>query len=600
MDKDLETSIRHQLMEGRLSLPRRDFLRWMGAAGLGALALEVLAACGGSPATTGPASTAGTGATAGTSGGAQPTATVASLAITQVAPAASSPSASPGASPTAASAAKPGGVWRMALTGNPTAYPITIPGALNDILVIKTMFNGMVRYELKGNALNIVPDLAESWKANADLTEYTFTVRQGVTWHDGKPLTPADVKFTFDTYIDPKANSARKSALSMLKETQVVDDKTVKFVLNTSYAPLPVLLGYLLQIVPKHLLEGKDLAKPTEFIANPVGTGPFKFKKYESGSFMELERYDAYFLGKPLLDGIVFKVLPDSNAQVAQLKSGDLDFAVITPPQVDTLKATATVEVRQAPQVQYFFFAMNHTNPLWSDVKVRQALSYAMDKQGIVDNLLKGAASVATGPINPLLAEYYNPDVEKYPYDLAKAGSMLDAAGWTKGADGIRVKDTQRLSIVLEGPKGYPVMEQVMTFAQQELTKIGLEVKLELDDWNVHLSRYREGKYGLLMEWWITPPDPDIYDHYFSTSGQNYWKYNNPEVDKLIEQGRTGKTVEERAKVYKQLQVVLANDVPVIYLYYPRELQAVSKRTQNFPLIGYRDALTAMSQVWLK
>lgn len=596
MDSKLDSTIREQLMAGRLSLPRRDFLRWMGAAGLSTLALEVLAACGGAPATTAPAAPTGAASTAAASGGAQPTATVASLAITQVAP----PAASASAAATPAPGAKSGGVWRMALTGNPTAYPITIPGALNDILVIKTMFNGMVRYELKGNAINIVPDLAESWTANGDLTEYTFAVRQDVTWHDGKPLTAEDVKFTFDTYIDPKANSARRSALSMLKEVQIVDAKTVKFVLITSYAPLPVLLGYLLQIVPKHLLEGQDLSKPAAFIASPVGTGPFKFKKYESGSFLEVERHDAYFLGKPLLDGIVFKVLPDSNAQVAQLKSGDLDFAVISPPQVDTLKATPTVDVRQAPQVQYFFFAMNHTNPLWTDVKVRQALAYAMDKQGIVDNLLKGAASVATGPINPLLAEYYNPDVEKYPYDPAKANALLDDAGWKKGADGIRAKDAQRMSFVLEGPKGYPVMEQVMTFAQQELAKLGLEVKLELDDWNVHLSRYREGKYGLLMEWWITPPDPDVYDHYFSTSGQNYWKYNNPEVDKLIVQGRSGKTVAERAAVYKQLQTVLANDVPVVFLYYPRELQAVSKRTQSFPLIGYRDALTAMHQVWLK
>ena len=381
---------------------------------------------------------------------------------------------------------------------------------------------------------------------------------------------------------------------------QAVDERTVKVLLKSPYAPLPVVLGYNVPIVPKHLLEGKDLANPADFIAKPVGSGPFKFKRYETGSFLEVERYDDYFLGKPLLDGIVFKVLPDSNAQVAQLKAGDLDFAVIGPPQVDTLKATPTVGVREAPQVQYFFFAMNHTNPLWKDPKVRQAFSHATDKQAIVDNILKGAARVATGPINPLLAEYYHGEVERYPYSLDRANALLEEAGWAKGADGIRAKDGQRFSFVLEGPRGYPVMEQVMTFVQQEYAKVGAEVKLEIDEWNVHLTRYREGNYGLLMEWWITPPDPDLFDHYHSTSGQNWWKYANPEADKLIEQGRAGKTADERVRAYRPLQELLAKDVPVIFLYYPRELQALSNRSQDFPLIGYRDALTAMHKVWLR
>lgn len=584
-EEQFDERIRRQLTHGRLSLSRRDFMRWLGAAGLGGLALDILAACG---ATSAPTTPAGEQATA------RPTATAAALAVTQAAPPAASPTTA------AASGAKPGGIWRMALTGNPTAYPITTPGQLVDILVNKTIYNGLVRYQLNGNALNVVPDLAESWQANPDLTEYTFTIRQGVKWHDGQPLTTGDIKFTFDAYLDPKVNSPRRSGLSAIKEVQAVDDKTVKFLLKNPYAPLPVVLGYNVPVVPKHLLEGKDLAQPADFIAKPVGSGPFKFKQYQTGSFLEVERYDDYFVSKPYLDGLVFKVLPDSNTQVAQLKAGDLDFAVIAPPQVDTLKATPTVEVRQAPQVQYYFFAMNHTNPLWKDVRVRQAFSYALDKQGIVDNIVKGAGRVATGPINPLLAEYYNGDVEKYPYNLDKANALLDEAGWKKGADGIRANGNERLSFVLEGPKGYPVMEQIMTFAQQEYAKLGAEIKLELDEWNVHLSRYREGKYGLLMEWWITPPDPDLFDHYHSTSSQNWWKYSNPEVDKLIEQGRSGKTVAERAAVYKQLQVLLAQDLPVLFIYYPQELQALSKRTQNFPLIGYRDALTAMHQVWLK
>src|SRR5690348_1784796 len=152
-----------------------------------------------------------------------------------------------------------GGVWRMSIPGNPTAYPITIPGKLVDILVDKTLFSTLVKYELRGGAIVVVPDLAESWSANGALTEYTFKLRPGVRWHDGHPLTADDVKFTIDATLNPKVNAGMSGVVSAISQVTAVDPATVRLTLKAPYASLPVMLGYNIAIVPKHLLDGQDL-----------------------------------------------------------------------------------------------------------------------------------------------------------------------------------------------------------------------------------------------------------------------------------------------------------------------------------------------------
>jgi peptide/nickel transport system substrate-binding protein len=232
---------------------------------------------------------------------------------------------------------------------------------------------------------------------------------------------------------------------------------------------------------------------------------------------------------------------------------------------------------------------------------VRRALSHAIDKQAIVDRVLRGYGQVATGPINPLLGDYYNPDVATYEYDMEKAAALLEEAGWTKGPDGVLANaNGERFTILFNGPKGFPVMEQVITYAQQQYQKLGIEVTLDIVDWPVHLEKYHNLQYDLLMEWWITPPDPDLYDHYHSESARNWWAYKNPQLDELLVQARSEPDRAKRVQLYHEIQKLIADDLPVIYLYYPRELQAMSKRTKDLPLIGYRDALTWMEKVWLE
>jgi peptide/nickel transport system substrate-binding protein len=505
-----------------------------------------------------------------------------------------------GSTPGAAAPPKRGGIWRMAIYGNPTAYPITIPGRLLDILVDKTIYSTLVKYELRNGQIQVVPDLAESWSANATLTEYTFKLRRGARWHDGQPVTAEDVKFTVDAQLNPKVNAGLAGVVSAISQTTVVDPATVKFTLKYPYAPLPVMLGYNIAIVPKHLLEGQDLNQPVQFIQHPVGSGPFKFKAFVQDSHLEVEANKDYYGGAPMLDGIVFKVITDGNARLAQLRAGEIDFTIIDPPQVPAVQGASNLTVRRAPQVNYYFFAINHDQPKFADVRVRQALSYAIDRQAIVANILKGDGRAATGPINPLLGAYYNPGVETYPYDLGKAQGLLAEAGWKKGPDGVLANAKgEKFTLLFNGPKGYPVMEQVITYAQHQYQRLGIAVTLDIVDWPVHLKKYEKRDYDLLMEWWITPPDPDLYDHYYSGSASNWWSYKNPSVDKMLVAARSEADAKKRIALYQELQAAIAKDVPVIYLYYPPELQAMNKRTQGLPAMGYRDALTWMTGVWV-
>ncbi len=492
-----------------------------------------------------------------------------------------------------------GGTWTMALAGNPTAYPITAPGALNDILVNKVIYNNLVQYQLVDNAIEVVGDLAESWEPNADLSQYTFTLRSGVTWHDGQPFTSADVVFTLQSILDPAVNASQRGNLARITAVEAPDDLTVVVSLSSPYADLPIMLGYNVGIVPKHLLEGQDLNEPTAFLRQPIGTGPFKYTEFSAGDFLSVEANPDYFDGPPLLESIIFKIVPDGNARVAQAQSGELDMAIVEPSQVEALSGSESATVREVPQVQYYFFAVNHTSPTMQNVLVRQALAHAIDKDALVNELLGGYGAVATGPINPLLAEFYTSEVATYPYDLDAAGALLDEAGWTLDGDKRVDASGAPLTLVINGPQGYPTLEQVLIYAQQQFEGLGITVELVIDEWTIHLEKYRTQDYDLLLNWWITPPTPDVFAHYHSTSTSNWWKYNNPVVDDLILQGQAAVDPAPRADIYRQLQVLLADDVPVIYLYYGRELQALSNRTQGLPAMGYRDALTWSEEIWV-
>jgi peptide/nickel transport system substrate-binding protein len=498
-----------------------------------------------------------------------------------------------GAGPAAAQAP---GTFSLPLIDNARMWPIV--GGLPNLLVNKVLYSTLVKYDAKD--WTPVGDLAERWTVGEDRLTWTFHLRRNVTWHDGKPFTARDVKFTIEKlWLNPQVAFFQRANVQDISRVDVVDDHTARIVTKVPFATLPVMLGYLANILPEHVLgtyTPEQLRNPVGFLRNPIGTGPFRFGEAVLGSHVRLVAYDRYFGGRPKLDAIVYRVVADVEQQLAQLQTGQLDLMIIEPHQVAAVQSMANVRIQDAPQVNYTFIGFNNTQEPFSDRKVRQALTYAIDRKTVLDKIYVGKGRLATGPINPLVAWAYTDGVEPYRYDPALAGRLLDEAGWTKGPDGIRRKGGQPLKFTLDFDRGNPVREQTAVVAQKYWKDVGADVELRVSEFNAFLSRMRSRPnpmqaWGL---WYITPPEADILAYYHSRGTLNEFGYANPEVDQLLEKGRATFDQKERARIYQQVQRLIAADAPAVYFVYPAEIQALSRRVQGWVPMGYRDALTHM------
>jgi len=577
-------------------LTRRQMLAGMSALG----AAAALAACGGS--STAPTATSGTQGTTAPKIVGTPNPT----AIPQVGATAAAPVAAAAAQPTtgAAAAAAPavagakGGTIKFPLGSDGPLNPIVVPGNLASIFTNKTVFNGLIRFNSK--TLNPEGDLAEKWEVAPDGKSITFTLRQGVKWHDGQPFTADDVKFTFDTMLDPKINARFRSNIKGVTETVVNSPLSVTLKLTTPLPSLPIQLGYNIHMIPKHVLQGQDINAPKDFLAKPIGTGPFKFVEATPGSTMTVERYDNFHFGAPQLDRITFKVTPDINAQLAQLKTGELDFMLMEPDQAATVKSDNNIVIQNASQVNYYFIAYNDKRPLFSDKLVRQALTMAIDREAIVKDVLGGAGQIANGPINPLLAWAYTDEVKKLPYDPKAAAAQLDAAGWKAGSDGIRAKDGQKFSFELLVDKGNTTRESVAQIAQQAWKAIGIDAKINVMEFNAAVAKFIAGDFDSIVNWYITPPDPDVFAWYSTGGTSNQWNYSNPQVDDLLTKARSELDQTKSGALYKQFLGIIAEDEPITFLYYPQEIRGLRARLQNVPAVGIRDAIVYAYQWSIK
>ncbi|OFX26830.1 MAG: hypothetical protein A2Z07_00945 [Armatimonadetes bacterium RBG_16_67_12] len=501
------------------------------------------------------------------------------------------------AQPAAAQAT--GGTFTLPMIDNARMWPIL--GGLPNILVNKVLYSTLVKYDAKN--LAPVGDLAERWSLGDDRLTWTFNLRRNVTWHDGRPFTARDVKFTIERlWLNPQVPFFQRGNISEITRVDIVDDHTVRIVTRTPFATLPVMLGYLANILPEHVLGNytiDQLRNPVDFLRNPVGTGPFRYAENVLGSHVRLVAYDRYFMGRPKLDAVVFRVVADLEQQLAQLQTGQLDLMIIEPPQVPVVQRMANVQIVDAPQVNYTFVGFNHKMEPFTDRKVRQALTHAVDRKAILDKIYMGKGRIATGPINPLVDWAYTDKVHQFPHNRELAERLLEEAGWSKGPDGIRRKGGQPLKITLEVDRGNPVREQTAVVVRQYWKEVGVDAEVRISEFNALLTRIRTRPNPLQAWtlWYITPPEADIIGYYHSSGTLNEFGYSNAELDRLLDQGRVTFDLKERAKIYQQAQKFMAWDAPVIFLVYPAEVQAVSKRVQGWAKIGYRDALTHMTGV---
>jgi peptide/nickel transport system substrate-binding protein len=476
------------------------------------------------------------------------------------------------------------------LISNPTPDPLNLPGGLSSILLNKTLFCCLVRPDPQTDQPS--PDLAQSWDISTDGLTYTFHLRDAV-WHDGQPVTADDVKFTLDAQLDPNLNGVWKHNLSAIDKVEVVDPKTVKLTLKHPYGPLLTMLQYNVCILPKHALEGQDLKKPTKFVENPIGCGPYKWKEFVQGDHLTVTAFDKYWDGKPNIDSIVFEIIPDVNTQLAKLKAGSLDFVMIEPSQISALNGSGA-QMSYANQTNYYYLAVNNTNPLFKDVRVRQAMAYAIDRQKIIDSVMLGHASLAASPISPPMGWAFDASLQPYPYDVNKAKDLLAQAG-AKMENGVLTLNGQPFKFKILVDIGNPTRKSFGLIAQQYWQALGMQPELDFEEFNNWYSLTSNLKYDVAVEWWITPADPDAVKggYYSKADGTDpqHPNFSDPETDRLFDQGAALTTPAQRQPVYFQLQQRLKEMQPDIFLNFPKEIRAFSSRVKGFGPIGIRDAL---------
>ncbi|MDQ3656840.1 MAG: ABC transporter substrate-binding protein [Chloroflexota bacterium] len=491
----------------------------------------------------------------------------------------------------------PAGTITFSLVGDPTLNPFTWPNQLPSILVAKNVFSTLLKYSFDDDSI-AVGDLATEWSVSDDGLVWTFNLRDGVTWHDGEPFTAEDVKFTLDAIAAGEVRALFRGTLAGVTEVTVVDPLTVTIATEQPIGSLPTLLAYNIAITPKHILEGQDLNEIPDFVQNPIGTGPYMVREIISGDRVVLDANPDYFDGAPNIGSMIYKVVPDVNNIVAQLLTGELDMAIVEAANLDALSGSDTIAFNSALEPNTFAMYLNNLRYPFDDPQVRKAFTMAIDRQAIVDQLLLGEGVVATSSHSPAFGDFYNPNIEPYPYDVEAAAALMTEAGFTQ-EDGIWTKDGMPVQVELLVDKGNATREQMALFVQQLWQDFGADVTVTVDEWSVFLGRVVTvpGDYDASLGWRITAPDPDKNAEYGTDGANNHYSYSNPAVDELLASGRVESDHEARVAIYHELQQVLYDDCPIAWLYYPNGIVAYNTRIENMPPIGVRNALLYVYQM---
>ena len=422
------------------------------------------------------------------------------------------------------------------------------------------IFSKIVNYDYRTGTLH--PDLATKWEVSPDGLKYTFTLREGVKWHDGKPFTSADVKWTYDDLIKEGTKAQAFRIITTLQSVDAPDAKTVVFNLKETDALFLVgLAGYYgANVLPKHLYEGTDVRK-NPYNTRPVGTGPFKVVELVTGSHLTLEANPDYYGLGPYLDKLIFKVVPNLATMMSTLETGEVGYSAPSPPfgDVARIRTLPNMKVDQAESQIVQWTAFNLDIPKFKDLRVRQAIIHAIDKQAISTQVFAGLVTPSTATYISTVPKFYNPNAKQPEFDIAKAEKLLDEAGYPRGADGIRFKT--RYAAFISSLAGGPEMGQVI---KQQLAKVGIDVTLEVQEFALFNEKIiNKRDFEMTASGGPHGPDPSEFANFVGTGGtRNVMKYSNPRVDELFKMGRKTLNEEERKKIYFEIQEIIAKDLP--------------------------------------
>lgn len=399
-----------------------------------------------------------------------------------------------------------------------------------------------------------VPSLATAWK-QVDPVTWRFTLRKGVTFHNGEAFNARAVKFNFDRLVDPNQKAPMGTRLTAIKEMRVVDDSTVDIVTKEPYAPLLYILSLYMSIVPPDTVKQMG---DTKFGQAGIGTGPYRVMKWVKDQELVLEANPTYWKGAPRIQRVVFRPIPEDSARVAALQTGESDIIASVPPDrwKDLQQDKATRLLARTGTMLYM--GLDTFHPPFTDVRVRRALNHAIDVDTIISKILLGTAYRMNGPFfkTTLGADK---SIPPFRYDPALAKKLLAEAGYPNGFETV-------LS-ALPAQEGASKMLEVAETVAYQLGQVGVKVKIDQLDPATAFARYQAKEFKMYFFTWPESPEPDRYLYTLFHSQARGYYYKNAEADELLDQGRQTFNVAERRKVYESLHRLLVQDVPWVYLY---------------------------------
>jgi len=449
------------------------------------------------------------------------------------------------------------------------------------------IYSGLVK---RDESLRLVGDLAESWTVSRDCRNMTFQLKKNAKWHDGRPFTADDVVFTYQAMVNPKTPTAYKEDFKAVESIEAVDAHTVRVRYARPYAK--ALQSWSTTMLPRHLLESYvtegRLREAPQNRESPVGTGPYRFKEWRTGEKVVLTANRDYYDTGPYLSRLVYRIIPSQATIFLELKAKGIDSsstltALQYKRQTDYPAFRRAYQKFRYPSSAYTYFGFNLKDPRFADKRVRQAFAYAISKQELIEGVRLGLGREATGPYKPG-TWVYNPNVKRYPHDLERARQLLAEAGWReKNGDGLLVKDGKPFTFTLMTNQGNDERKKIAELIQASLRELGVGVDIRILEWASFIKEYiKKRRFEAIVLGWGIGLDPDQYEIWHSSKtgpdDLNHISYANPEVDEMLERGRSSCFEDERKKYYDRLQEILAEDQPIVFLYFPDALPVVATR----------------------
>lgn len=450
-----------------------------------------------------------------------------------------------------------------------------------------------------------IPSMAD-YKISPDNLTYTITIKKGVNFTDGTPVTAKDIEFTYYVLCDPAYDGPVDSAsfnivgykdyiankADAISGIKVINDSTIEVKLEQVNAEAIWFLG---DAVLTKAYYGKDFKKGNldsikALHSKPMGAGPYKLTEFKLGESIRLVANDNYIKGAPKIKNVIYSVTPEGQElERVKLAEVDIDFPTVNEENITDATASGFIDIYRFPTNGYGFVGLRNDNPKYSDKRVRQALLCALNRKDVVAAIYGPYANVINIPQSKVSWSYTEEGINKYEYDLVKAEALLKEAGWIKNSAGKLEKDGKVFKIQFTAIQGHPVTEPLLPVMKDDYAKLGIDVAIEYTDFPTLMDKVNAGTADMFFMAFGLTPDPNPYIVYGSDGAQNKFKYNSPDADKYMKEALQTTDITKRAEIYKKVYKTLNEDVPCLWIYQRSDMWAVNSRVKNFKVSPYRD-----------